>query len=303
MPAIVAQIVVGVAATVPFARRPSRNTGLMALTLWLAGAVTVAGQPIIGPRGVVVGALSGSAQALMLDDVLVVAWGLSGSFLYMNYLYPERTPRQALLRRGLLFGHVLILMALLTLVRAACADPQVVCEGVWFPVRVGMPPAALNYGLIGKTYILGMQVWACIGCWQAMRRLPFSVLRTAIAFGFCVASAVFVQGLAVTVVQARGQQFFAPPNGPRLDALWLSVGLLCPLAAFSVAGALRRWQLLFLRRDMLTLRQRLKRDEASEAEANSTLLAWVKALAHPVADVDQLSVEIRDLIAARYPMP
>ncbi|HEY7976056.1 MAG TPA: hypothetical protein VID72_11980, partial [Ktedonobacterales bacterium] len=229
MPAIVVQVLVGVAATIPFARRPSVNTALMAITLWLAGAVTVAGQPIIEPRGVVVGALSGSAQALLLDDLLVVAWALSGSFLYMNYLYPQRTPRQRLLRRGLLLGNLLALLALFTLAWPASADPQAVREGVWFPVRAGMPPAALTYGLIGKTYILGMQVWACIGCWQAMRRLPYSAMRVAIVFGFCVASAVFVQGLAVTVAQARGRQFFAPPDGQRLDALWLSVGLLCPL--------------------------------------------------------------------------
>ena len=61
MPAIAVQLAVGIAATVPFARRRSVNTGLMASTLWLAGAVTIAGQPIIGPQGAVVGALNGSA--------------------------------------------------------------------------------------------------------------------------------------------------------------------------------------------------------------------------------------------------
>ena len=307
MPAIAVQLAVGIAATVPFARRRSVNTGLMASTLWLAGAVTIAGQPIIGPQGAVVGALNGSAQALMFDDVLAVAWGLSGTFLYMYYLYPDRMRRERHLRGGLLLGHLLILLALLALAGAASADPQVTREGVWFPVRAGMPPAALAYGLTGKIYILGMQVWACIGCWQAMRRLPFSAMRAAIAFGFCVASAIFVQGLAVTIAQARGQQFFAPPNGPRLDALWLSIGLLCPLAAFSVAGALRRFQLLILRRDLLVLRKRLLNAGPPEDKPNTTsdaeLSSWTRTLTQPVADVDELSIEIRDLLTARYPVP
>ena len=83
MPAIAVQLAVGIVATVPFVRRRSVNTGLMASTLWLAGAVTIAGQPIIESQEVVVGALHGSAQALMVDDLLAVAWGLSGSLLYM----------------------------------------------------------------------------------------------------------------------------------------------------------------------------------------------------------------------------
>lgn len=303
VPAIVVQVAVGAVATVPFARRPSLNTGLMALTLWLAGAVTIAGQPVIEPRGAVVSALSGSAEALILDDLLAVAWGLSGSFLYMYYLYPERMRRQRTLRGGLFIGHLLALLVLILLARPASVDPQVAREGLWFPVRVGMPPAALAYGLIGKSYIGDMQMWACIGCWQAMRRLPYSAMRVAIVFGFCVACAVFVQGLAVTVAQLRGQQFFAPPNGPRLVALWLSVGLLCPLAAFSVAGVLRRRQLLFLRRDLLALRQRLLRADTPVHEVGKGSSNWVSALAHPLADVDQLSVEIRDVITAHTQLP
>ncbi|HEX8729148.1 MAG TPA: hypothetical protein VF739_11015, partial [Ktedonobacterales bacterium] len=291
-------------------------TGLMALTLWLAGAVTIAGQPIIEPSGVVVGALSGSVRSLMVDDILVFGWALSGSFLYMNFLYPQRTPRQRMLRRMLLMAHLLILFSLLMLARAASADPQVLREGVWFPVRAGMPPAAVVYDLIGKTYILGMQVWACIGCWQSMRRLPFAAMRAAVGFGLCVASAVFVQGLAVTVAQARGQQFFAPPDGPHLNALWLGLGLLCPLAAFGVAGAFRRWRLMLLRRDLLALRRRLIQPESAADRVDGTLATdsapqrftvwlkvWLGSLAHPVADVDRLCVEIRDLLATRYPIP
>src|SRR5487761_1901897 len=86
--AMVVQALVGVAATIPFLRQRNRHTALFALTFWLAGAITVASQPLRHASGQITGALYGSVSALLLYDFLVVAWGMSGALLVTTQLWP-----------------------------------------------------------------------------------------------------------------------------------------------------------------------------------------------------------------------
>jgi hypothetical protein len=87
-PAVVVQVLVGVAATIPFVRQRNRHTALFALTFWLAGAITVASQPLRHMSGQITGALYGSVSALLLYDLLVVGWGTCGALLVINQLWP-----------------------------------------------------------------------------------------------------------------------------------------------------------------------------------------------------------------------
>lgn len=87
-PAVVVQVLVGVAATIPFVRQRNRHTALFALTFWLAGAITVASQPLRHTSGQITGALYGSVSALLLYDLLVVGWGMCGALLVTTQLWP-----------------------------------------------------------------------------------------------------------------------------------------------------------------------------------------------------------------------
>ncbi len=87
-PALMVQALVGIAATIPFLRQRNRHTALFALTFWLAGAITVASQPLHHAPGQITGALYGSVSALLLYDLLVVAWGTSGALLVTTQLWP-----------------------------------------------------------------------------------------------------------------------------------------------------------------------------------------------------------------------
>src|SRR5487761_1062009 len=86
--AMVVQALVGVAATIPFLRQRNRHTALFALTFWLAGAITVASQPLRHASGQITGALYGSVSALLLYDLLVVGWGTCGALLVTTQLWP-----------------------------------------------------------------------------------------------------------------------------------------------------------------------------------------------------------------------
>ena len=87
-PAVVVQVLVGIAATIPFVRQRNRHTALFALTFWLAGAITVASQPLRHTSGQITGALHGSVSTLLLYDLLVVGWGTCGALLVTTQLWP-----------------------------------------------------------------------------------------------------------------------------------------------------------------------------------------------------------------------
>ena len=316
-PAVVVQALVGVAATIPFLRQRNRHTALFALTFWLAGAITVGSQPLRHASGQITGALYGSVSALLLYDLLVVAWGMSGALLVTTQLWPlpsrnmgavdavsraneageadtnsgaapqrlhwhvthgpraptappvvpRRTLRVTIQWVALINGGVFL--ALLALLPSAAHDSWVLREGVWFPVAPGMAPAPLLYDLIGKLYLLTLIAWAGVACWQASQRLPHRILRIGAFCGMLVAIGMLAQSIAVTIAQWQRREYFAGAAGRLDQALWLTLGLTLPLAAFFTAGLARRWQQRWLARDLQALAQRLSQSavEAGHADA------------------------------------
>ena len=316
-PAVVVQVLVGIAATIPFVRQRNRHTALFALTFWLAGAITVASQPLRHTSGQITGALHGSVGALLLYDLLVVAWGTSGALLVTTQLWPlpsrnmgavdaisraneageadtnsgaapqrlhwhmthgPRAPTEPLVvpRRSLRVTiqwvaliNGAVLLALLALLPSAARDSWVLREGVWFPVAPGMAPAPLLYDLIGKFYLLTLIAWAGVACWQASQRLPHRIVRIGAFCGMLVAIGMLAQSIAVTIAQWQRREYFAGAEGRLNQAVWLTLGLTLPLAAFFTAGLARRWQQRWLARDLQALARRLSQSavEAGHADA------------------------------------
>ncbi|HZC05450.1 MAG TPA: hypothetical protein VE338_07390 [Ktedonobacterales bacterium] len=298
-------------------RQRNRHTALFALTFWLAGAITVASQPLRHASGQITGALYGSVSALLLYDFLVVAWGMSGALLVTTQLWPlpsrntgavnavsgareageadtnsgaapqrlrwhvthgprapteppvapRRSLRVTIQWVALINGGVFL--ALLALLPSVAHDSWVLREGVWFPVAPGMAPAPLLYDLIGKLYLLTLIAWACVACWQASQRLPHRILRIGAFCGMLVAIGMMAQSIAVTIAQWQRREYFAGAEGRLDQAVWLTLGLTLPLAAFFTAGLARRWQQRWLARDLQALARRLSQSavEAGHADA------------------------------------
>lgn len=252
------QFVIGIAATIPFIRQKSRETALFAVTFWLAGIWTVTAQPVMTPSGKVAGFLNGSVQTLLVYDVLVIAWGVSGTALYVLHVHPPDDPRSLrIITSRLVAGHGAVLFLLLALLPWASGNAVVLREGVWFPVSPGMSPIVALYNIIGKLYVFTLLIWAAWACWQVSRHLPHWPMRLGVRCGLCLAVGMIIQSAAVTVAQVRGQDFFATAQGRASSTLWLSLGFALPMGAFLTAGAVRRWKLFWTSRDLQSMTLRL----------------------------------------------
>lgn len=289
--AAVVELIVAVAATIPFIRRPTARTALFTLAFWLSSAVTVAGQPLYDGDGRVAGALHGSVGALLVYDGLVVAWATCGSLLYIVHMHPlDDTARLRLICRRLLLLHGAVLLILLALLPFAIADPWVRREGVWFPVASGMAPAPFIYDLVGKTYVGAMFVWAAIGCWQASRIMTRPTVRFGALCACCLVCGIIALSIAVTIAQLRHQEFFATHSGQLTSNLWLLLGLLLPLAALFTAGIVRRWRLFWLARDLRALvRSLIVTLSHAAPERRQAVVAWSELVTAGRLSLDRAS--------------
>jgi len=158
----------------------------------------------------------------------------------------------------LMFGHGLVLAVLVALAPLTFGDPAIRQQGIWFPVTLHMPPTALAYALIGKSYILGMFSWAIYGLQRVARHfLRHPIMRLGAWLGLCVACGMLLQSLVVALAQAQGVNFYATRAGQATLSLWLTMGFLLPLAAITVVGGVNRWRLFWLARDLRAFAQYL----------------------------------------------
>jgi hypothetical protein len=281
---LVSQLIIGIAATVPFARRRTLTTGTFALTFWLAGLLTISAQPIQVTSTRAVALISGSPHALALADLIIVAWGCCGCLLYVIHTSasaPRSDELVGLKRRAtlVLLGHGITLALLWALLPRAATNSTILEQGVWFPAAPTMAPAALAYGILGKLYMLAMMTWAGVGLLFIARRLTHPVMRVGALLGACFATAMFAQSVAVTVAQAHGVNFFATAVGRAEMQLWLGVGFVTPLATFGLVGLLNRWRLFWLARDLRAFsRYLIEIILLHQPERRPDLIGWVKRL-------------------------
>jgi len=262
---ILAQVIIGTVAAIPFMRRRSVYTALFTLTFWLAGLATVIAQPMRRTNGLVNPVLSGSLWALLLSNIILVAWGTCASLLYIIHTHrvppsehnPTTTIRRshtASLRQKvttLILGQTLVLLALIGLSPWASTNALVRQQGIWFPVTPGMPPSALAYTIVGRAYVLGMFSWAIYGLQRVARHfLRHPIMRLGAWLGCCVACGMLVQSVIVEVAQAQGLNYYATPAGQATLSLWLALGFVFPMGALTVVGTVNRWRLFWLARDL-----------------------------------------------------